>query len=327
MPSSAILEVPTADLREHPAVEAWRRFREAQAAPRRIFVLKPEKKRSAVYRMEGLGLGGTAVIAKRSRIDRLATEFLIYQEVLPRLPLPTLYCYGLIEDCKPGVGWLFLEDAGEQRYSAENEQHRALAGRWLGALHAAVARRPALSDCLPDRSLDYYQRIVALAGAAVCEGLTNPAFGAADLATLGSIRSICDVVQGHWSELEEVCRGVPETIVHGDFGAKNVRIRTGRTGLELLPLDWDSAGWGLPASDLSQVDVGTYRSVVGVVLPKLGSNTLGRIASAGRLFLALESITGEVEPLREQWIDNLMRKMRAYQSELNYAVMTLGWTA
>jgi hypothetical protein len=67
--------------------------------------------------------------------------------------------------------------------------------------------------------------------------------------------------------------------------------------------------------------------VVGVVLPKLGSNTLGRIASAGRLFLALESITGEVEPLREQWIDNLMRKMRAYQSELNYALMTLGWTA
>src|SRR5258708_4477717 len=128
MARDSVVPVSLADIARHPAVEAWRRLGGGGEDPRQVFVLKPEKKRSAVYRIEGAGPGGMAVIAKRGRAARLATELLIYREVLPYVPAVTLQCYGWLDDTQPGFGWLFLEDAGEERFSGTNAEHRALAG-------------------------------------------------------------------------------------------------------------------------------------------------------------------------------------------------------
>ncbi len=321
-----IVEVPRDSLRNHPAVEAWGRLAPDQGEPRRVFVLKPEKKRSAVYRLQGIGPGPSSVIAKRGRTGRVAIELLVYRQVLPCLSVATLRCYGSVDDQEPGLAWLFLEDAGDEPYAAADSEHRVLAARWLAALHATTAlHSSSLSACLPGRGIDYYRKIVSLARETIHEGITNPACSDADVGTLDALMCSCDILESRWSKVDAICRDVPDTLVHGDFGAKNVRIRPGRDGLELLPLDWDSAGWGIPAIDVSQADGAAYWSAVRDYRPELEPDALAPFSAIGRMFLALESITGEADPLRGDWVDNVMRKMRYYESEMAKAFQIAGW--
>jgi aminoglycoside phosphotransferase (APT) family kinase protein len=147
------------------------------------------------------------------------------------------------------------------------------------------------------------------------------------VAQLEAILSACDRLESVWSTVEEICAALPSTLVHGDFGAKNVRVRADSAELQLLPLDWDSAGWGVAASDLSQTDVTTYWSVARARWPRLKPKTLGRLATLGRIFLALESITGEVDALSSDWVDGVMRKMRVYESEISGALHAAGWAS
>ncbi len=327
MPRDRVVEVPRADLDDHPAVAAWQRLAQPARRPRSVFVLKPEKKRSAVYRLEGAGPSGSAVIAKRGRAARLATELLIYREVLPHVSAPTLRCYGSIEDQQPGFGWLFLEDAGDGRFSSGNAEHRVLGGRWLALLHTSIPCRPAWQANLPSRHVEYYRAIVGLARDAITRSLPNRVFTTADVRMLEAILFACDRLEHVWSTVEEICGALPSTLVHGDFGSKNVRVRTGPDGPQLLPLDWDSAGWGVAATDLSQTDVTTYWSVARARWPELEPDALACLATVGRMFLALESITGEVDALAGDWVDNVMRKMRAYESEVSGALKAAGWAS
>jgi aminoglycoside phosphotransferase (APT) family kinase protein len=244
---------------------------------------------------------------------------------LPHVPTATLRCYGSIEDQQPSFGWLFLEDAGEERFSSSSAEHRALAARWLAVLHTSIPCQPVLEARLPGRPVEYYRGIVGLARDAIGRGRPNPALTRADAATLEAILRSCDRVESRWSTVEEICRALPCTLVHGDFGAKNVRVRADREGLCLLPLDWDSAGWGVAASDLSQADVTVYWSVARARWPALRPDALARLATVGRMFLALESITGEGDALGGDWVDDVMRKMRAYEAELAGALKAAGW--
>jgi ATP-binding cassette subfamily B protein len=308
------------ELAEHPAVAAWGQLASVPSSPRAIVILKPEKKRSAVYRLEGAGPGGSAVIAKRGQTKRLRKELMVYREVICHLPFRTLHCYGCVEDRDPRFAWLFLEDAGDKRFSSGSPEHRALAARWLAALHQSCRQIGVLEEWLPAFGSAYYRNIVFVARDTLQRALSNPALSAGDVTTLRAILSQCDTAERGWSEVEEVCHLLPQTIVHGDFSAKNVRTCVGENGLELLPLDWDAAGWGVPASDLSQADIAVYWSVIRNQGLSLSPDELTRIANVGKLFWALEPITGEAESLASGWVDNVMRKMRAYHSQLTEAL-------
>src|SRR5213593_2636923 len=95
MPASkhANREILPANLLDHRAVKAWRRVQPESFEPRNIEVLKLTKKKSAVYRLSGVGPNGAAVIAKRVRTHTATVERIVYETVLPRLPLPALSCY------------------------------------------------------------------------------------------------------------------------------------------------------------------------------------------------------------------------------------------
>src|SRR5262249_35967420 len=99
-----------------------------------------------------------------------------------------------------------------------------------------------------------YCEMVRFGGDASRQSLGNPALSGDDVDVLNAILSHCEVVTSHWGEVREICRLVPQTLVHGDFSAKNVRSRKGQNGLELLPLGWDDARWGDAAADFSQTD-------------------------------------------------------------------------
>lgn len=325
MPNYATIEAEQANLLEHPAVKAWAKLGPVRIEPRRVMILKPEKKRSAVYRLENVGPAGSPVIAKRGRAANMAIELAIYREVFPHLALRTLRCYGFVQDQDPGFGWLFLEDAGEERYSSGSEEHRALAAQWLGTLHTSAAAHAAAKACLPDHGLNYYRKVVWLACETIQPSLANPALSANDLVVLHAILSHCEVLASHWSEVEETCNVVPQTLVHGDFSAKNVRTRRGQSGLELFPLDWDNAGWGIAGADVSQTDVVAYWSVVRHHWPGLSLDDMRRFANVGRMFWGLEPVTGEAESLASDWVQNVMRKMVAYEAEFADALEATGW--
>src|SRR5678816_2065195 len=86
----------------------------------------------------------------------------------------------------------------------------------------------------------------------VRELLVHPAMTDGDLEILRRIVSHCDVIESHWDHLEDMCRDLRQTVVHGDFAAKNVRVKMTRAGPAFFVLDWGIAGWGIPATDLAQ---------------------------------------------------------------------------
>src|SRR5258708_2930727 len=210
-----------ANLLEHRAVKAWAKLCTPHMAPTRVVILKPEDKTSSVYRLEGLGPSGSAVIAKRKRIRSMALELVVYREIFPHIGLRTLNCYGFSDDPDPNFGWLFLEDAGDQRYDFNDREHRALAAEWLAMLHTAAAQDALGKYWLPSRGLEYWHEIVSLACDTIRLSLANPAFRADDLAILHVILSYRLPILLHWDEVEKICQTMPETLVHGDFCPKN----------------------------------------------------------------------------------------------------------
>lgn len=325
MPEYTTIGGAKADLYEHPAVKAWMKLRLAPLEPLKIVILKPELKRSAVYRVESARPVGSSVIAKRARLANISLEFKVYREILSYLPLRSLRCFGFAEDSHPEFGWLFLEDAGEERYSSSDEKHRSAAAQWLALLHASAASHVETRAWLPDRGLEYYRHIVGLVRTAIEPNLANPALSVNDRTVLHAILDHCDVLESRWSEIADICCLMPHTLVHGDFSAKNVRILRGHTGLDICPLDWDAAGWGIAAPDLSLMDAAVYCSVARHYWPCLNLHALKRLANVGRIFWALEPITGEAEPLASNWLGNVMRKMRSYEAEILDALKAAGW--
>src|SRR6266849_6487444 len=75
----------------------------------------------------------------------------------------------------------------------------------------------------------------------------------------------------------------------------------------------------------AQTDIAAYWSVVRQRWPGLELDAVKRFANVGRMFWALDPITGEVEPLTGNWVGNVMRKMRFYHAELAAAIQIAGW--
>src|SRR5262249_13733959 len=126
MSANAPVETRPADPFEAPPVRARGGVPPRPAEPKagEPLTRKKERPRKGACRLAGGGPGGSAVIAKRCRRGEALLEQTIYEEVLPRLPLPALRCYGLVEEPDGQSAWLFLEDAGGERYSASLQEHR-----------------------------------------------------------------------------------------------------------------------------------------------------------------------------------------------------------
>src|SRR5438093_4551370 len=231
-------EVLPANLAEHRAVKAWSQLEPERIEPETIEVLRLTRKKSAVYRMTGVAPNGAAVVAKRCRSTTASVERLIYEQVLSRMSLRALGCYGFVPEPGGEFCWLFLEDAGTHEYSPDNAEHRALAGRWLGAVHH-VARLAGLQAQLPDRGLSHYLQRLRSSRATLLERGGNPVLSAADATLLQTVAAQFDLIEAHWAEMEIFSDGVPPTLVHGDFVIRNLRIRPGTNGPALLVYDWE----------------------------------------------------------------------------------------
>src|SRR5207245_6977253 len=117
MSKTVTIEILPEHLLEHRAVKGWRQLEPERNESEAIAVLRLTRKKSAVYRMAGVGPTAAAVIAKRCRTTTAIVERLIYEAALSRLSLPALGCYGFVPEPDGEFCWLFLEDAGTHEYS------------------------------------------------------------------------------------------------------------------------------------------------------------------------------------------------------------------
>ena len=328
-------EVLPANLAEHRAVKAWSRLEPERLQPETIEVLRLTRKKSAVYRMTGVGPNGAAVIAKRCRTTTASVERIIYETVLSRLSLPTLGWYGFVPEPEGGFGWLFLEDAGTDEYSPDNAEHRALAGRWLGTVHR-VARVAGLQEQLPDRGLSHYLQRLRSARAELMSRAYSPVLSAADRALLQTVAAHFDLIETHWVDMESFSDRLPPTLVHGDLVIRNLRIRPGAAGPALLVFDWEMAGWGFPATDLAQVDrcaradLDAYYSAAQQDVPQLNVRDIQRLANYGSLLRVVDAIYWATLLMVRDAYKTLLKPLQMigkYEAQLTVSLGALNWSA
>jgi thiamine kinase-like enzyme len=324
--------IPRQELLAHPAVQAWRRLAPDGPLPSRIAParLKPYERKTAVYRLDDVAPGGGAVIAKRCKRADGTIERIVYEEYLPRLPIPAAGYLGCTDDPGEAATWLFTREVNGERYAHHDPEHRVYAARWLGLLHSgaqAIGRHPALPAADPRRYLEHLRR----ARECIRTNCHNPILTGEDVAFLESVRSRLDELEEHWDRLEEVCAHVPHTLVHGDFNGKNLRVRSAGADPGIVVFDWEDAGWGPPAVDLAQLalpasrlsagpDFDTYWQVVSARRPEYDRADFERLAYCGTVFRVLAVLDWESRNLAFEWAQWHIGSIRLYEVELAHAL-------
>ncbi len=139
---------------------------------------------------------------------------------------------------------------------------------------------------------------------------------------LESVLAQCERLSARWDQLASACEGIPQTLVHGDFIQKNVRIRYVQDEIIMLPYDWEKAGWGIPAEDISRVDLPTYWSTIQGYWSGLNIETIRRQTNVGKVFrclvfldwiaprLAIESVEQPMININrcKTWLTDLIRE-------------------
>jgi len=285
------------NLEAHPALLAWRAFQPRRQAAQRIEVLRQHGV-TAVYRVVWAGVESGTVIAKRVPFAKARPERTIYERVLPLVPVTAPRYHGAL----PGDGpeaetWLFLEDVGGERYSDERPDHLALTARWLARMHG-VAAGIAVAGALPEGGAGRYRRHLDSALERLERRLAGPELTADDVTLLDGVVDMLRRLAARWSDVERLCVGLPDTVVHGDFRPKNVYLRPAGNRVACYPIDWETAGWGVPAADLTRIDVAAYWSVARDWCPGLSLDAVYRLSHLGQVFRTVAAIDWECAGLR-----------------------------
>jgi len=326
----------------HPAVRAWQQLDPERVVPDRITPakFKPNKPRPnlTVYRLEGVGIDGAAVIAKRCTREGGRIERTVYERILAHVPLAGPRYYGTVEGpADEDVCWLLIGEIEGEKYDMLRQDHRVAAARWLGILHTA-ARSAADQAGLPDAGPSRYRAAMRATRDLIRDQINNPAFSADDVAFLGGLVARFDALDEDWDRLAHACTGLPSTLIHGDFNAKNLRVCTSAQGgaPEIGAFDWEEAGHAVPGIDLAQAvdpscriaaspDLATYHAVVRERWPHCDATDVERLATCGAVWRALAVISWDGQHLARPWADAFLPNLRMYEAELTHALDRFGW--
>src|SRR6266567_2191350 len=342
-PTRALSEKRRENLLAHPAVQAWCQLNPDHVVPDRITPakFKPNKPRPnlAVYRLEGVGADGAAVIAKRCTRGGGQIERTVYERILPHVPLAGPRYYGTVpespEDSAEDGCWLFIGEIQGEKYNRLSPDHRAAAARWLGILHTE-AQAAAAQAGLPEAGPSRYREQMRATRDLILAQVDNPAFSAEDVAFLDVLVARFDELDEDWDRLARACTGLPPTLIHGDFNGKNLRMQASPQSLQVGAFDWEDAGWAVPAVDLAQAvdpschisaspDLATYWAVVRERWPHCDQADIERLATCGTVWRAVAAITWEAHHLARPWADAFIPNLRLYEAELTHALDRFGW--
>jgi aminoglycoside phosphotransferase (APT) family kinase protein len=309
----------------HPALRAWREL--GGREPASVAVVTEERgstRKSQVYRLEPAPAGARSVVAKRSHRASIELEGRIYTQLLARVAIPALRCFGVVDDPDPRLAWLFLEAAGGAPFDAASPVHRSSAAAWLAGLHTSAEGHASLAD-LPDRGPDHFLEQLREGRRRIAASFDHPALRPADRELLDAILRGLDVVEWHWSWAEEACAAAPRTLVHGDFADRNVRVEGDGAQARVWVFDWEVAGLGPPGIDLVKVDDLAYAAAVRERWPRLDVPLQAR---TGRLLRGcLAPIAWETLALATPWIEQALANLASYRRRLDRSLAEAGWVA
>jgi len=257
---------------------------------------------------------------KKALIERT-----VYNQILPYVPVTAPRFYGLKRDTSD-FAWMFLQDVGDRRYSDTDPVQRSLAGRWMGLFHSAASRLPAATS-LPDAGLRRYLNYLVTARNDIRTSLTNPAsHDDDDIEMLCGMMEALDTIESDWADIEHMCASVPSTLVHGDFCPRNAYIHHGRDGLAIFPIDWENAGWGIPAVDLFRIDLPAYVSAVHACWwHDVSLEEVQRLAVLGKMLRCLAAIFWQtrLKPNHAHSMKGQITALRVLRIRLTEAVQEL----
>jgi len=306
----------------HPAVQAWLRLRPGSYAPCGVTLLK-NTSRSTVCRIEGVGPGGSGIVAKRCPRTDGELEAFIYSEVLDRLLMESVRCYGFVNEDVGEHGWLFLEDCGITKVAEKGESFPATFASWLALVHGSASNLP-IRGRLRDRGPAWYLETLRAARLRLCQSLPQQDGSDLDRSAFDAMLVCFEVLERNWHVIQERCGGLPWTLVHCDLQPKNILIRHTPSGVAFLPLDWEEAGWGAPASDLAEIDAPTYWSTARRTWAGIELRRVDEQVCCGAVFKMLSAVGWEILRLAEGSEEKAMRRLRIYAPQLTAATQALG---
>jgi hypothetical protein len=300
------------------ALSLWGQVAPDGRPPSHVSILKAPHRKSAVYRLEGADPRGAAVIAKRARRSTIENERRVYQEILAVLPVPSLRLYGSADDRDRGYGWLFMEDAGDRKWSKDSPEHRHLAAEWLARVHRG-AERLVGKVSLPCTGVLYYQDLARSAKQALLEILSKQALPAQSCTLLEQVAAECSAFESRWGDVKRILTRLPTTLALPGFEGKNARVRNPGSGLELLAYDFENAFLGSPAMELRDVDPDVYWEVAGRSWG-LDIDYILLLATLGGALFGLKCIPGEAESLLSEWPEQSLQRMNYYSTYIGQAL-------
>jgi hypothetical protein len=326
--------IATRELPGHPVLLAW--LSVSGSPPDRVeqILRRGTRSKPALYRLDFTRDGRPSVFAKHGPASRIEPERKVYESILPHVPVTSPRFFGACSE-PDGTAWLFVEDVGDVRYSQDDRAHRELAARWLGRMHgvtAAMAGRVPLPPAGQERYLGHLRS----ARATILENLGNEALSAEARAVLSAVLGQFDRLESAWPRLERACAAFPVTLLHADFQPKNLRIRDSGGDPELHPIDWETAGWGVPAADLarllrrgpvSHVAAPVYAETIREHLPQLDLAAIERLSVIGVVFQSLAGVDWSCAELHfdsAAWLIEPINTMRLYHARIHDALDSSG---
>jgi hypothetical protein len=217
---------------------------------------------SRVFRVKSvMNGGGTSVVVKRLKPSLAQRNELIIRRWLPGIGLPNIApaLVGTIADRSGACVWHVYEDMGTTVLDARNPDVDAVAAavEVIAQLHTRAATAPLLTECrqhLDDLGMRYFVSNVgdAIGGldslCALEETFTSAQCVVRDR-LLERLRALRESIPLRARVMREL--GGPHTLLHGDLWNINTLVIPSSKGMEARLIDWDRAGVGPVAYDVS----------------------------------------------------------------------------
>lgn len=340
MTTSAQNQIATLDNpNEHPAMHAWLTLNPGNRKPADVFPLysarvvnrkNRDRRKSSVFKLVGAGQAGGSIVAKLCSPESAGIESVIYERILPQLPISSPHYYGHVKSGRSN--WLFLEYANGDEWVIDDKRHFELALCWLAEMHHSAAELDALS-LLPARGPDYYRSQLTTARQRITENISNSALEAASTRILDEFIACSSLLQARWKEVEAFCKTVPETLVHNDFLGKNVHVRNMHSGPLLLVFDWEMSGRGVPATDLHwllqhapETGITRYWEQRRTFNSSIALQDIEYLVALGAVFRVMDAVEWVSHYLLTGYPNRKIEHTRMHTDRLKHAFHVLGWT-
>jgi len=326
--------IATREFPGHPVLSAWSSVGGSPPDHVEQILRRGTRSKPALYRLDFTQAGRPGVFAKHGPAARIEPERMVYESILPHVPVTSPRFHGACSE-PDGTAWLFVEDVGDLRYSPDDRVHRELAARWLGRMHGVTAAMPVRLP-LPPAGQERYLGHLLSARATILEHLGSKAFSAEHRAVLDAVLGQFDRLESVWPQLERACAAYPVTLLHADFQPKNLRIRLSGGEPALHPIDWETAGWGVPAADLARllrpgpvahVAAPVYADTIREHLPQLDLAAIERLGVIGVVFQSLAGVNWSCAELHFEsadWLIEPINTIRLYVSRIQAALEASG---